>query len=170
MIILPAQKTVIITPPHCASGALTRIFPEKVYGPNPDGNIDHHYGAIHNAHLTWRKILIVRRPYERFVGLYQHCRGVLNLEDEYWDQYCMNAFTGQHNWFYGWSIAKIMKYYIPAFSKKDFEIWPAEKFPELPPGIEGTMSPGWSNYDYSKYNNNKKLIEMFWKEDLEFYE
>lgn len=169
MIILPDQKTLIVTPPHTGSGHLSKLFPNLVYGPNPDGNIDHHYGAIHNAHLDWRKILIVRRPYERLIGLYQHCRGVLNLPDEYWDQFCMNVFMGHHNFFYGWTISRLMKFYIKDFNPKDFEIWPAEKFPELPPGIEGTMEPGWSNYDYSKYGN-EKLINIWAKDDLAFYE
>jgi len=80
MILLERQKLVIVTPPHTGSGALHRILCKAdiggiwVNGPNPDGGIDHHYGAIHQGwkHDGYSVILLIREPYARKYGLYKH--------------------------------------------------------------------------------------------------
>ena len=80
MILLEREKLVIVTPPHTGSGALHRILCKAdvggiwVNGPNPDGGIDHHYGAIHQGwkHDGYSVILLIREPYARKYGLYKH--------------------------------------------------------------------------------------------------
>lgn len=170
MVIIPEKEVLIITPPHTGSGSITKTFNQKVYGPNPDGNIDHHFASLHNSYLNWRKILIVRKPFQRLVGLYEHAKQTMGLKGDYWDLFCYNTFAGNNNWFFGWTITKIMKYYIPEFKKEDFEIWPMERFPELPTGIVGDMGPPYHSFDYSKYEKNKDLINIWGKEDLNFYD
>ena len=80
MILLEREKLVIVTPPHTGSGALHRILCKAdiggiwVNGPDPDGGIDHHYGAIHQGweHDGYTVIFIIREPYARKYGLYKH--------------------------------------------------------------------------------------------------
>lgn len=88
MILLEREKLVIVTPPHTGSGALHRILCAAdvggiwVNGPDPDGVIDHHYGAIHQA---WKDdgysvILLIREPYARKYGLYKRYISWLNKQ------------------------------------------------------------------------------------------
>tara|TARA_R110000744_G_scaffold63453_1_gene130580 strand:- start:4466 stop:5023 length:558 start_codon:yes stop_codon:yes gene_type:complete len=89
MILLQKQKLVIVTPPHTGSGALhkTLCTPEIggiwVNGINPDGGIDHHYGAIHDGWLQdgFEVITVIREPYARQYGIYKHYIWWLELQD-----------------------------------------------------------------------------------------
>ena len=120
MIVFRKIKTLMVTPPHTASGNLVRGFcpPAKcIEGPNPDGLIDHHFCRI-DRYLDYRKVLVVRHPYTRFVGLYQH----------YVDSFCkpanifpldFNSYTEwileDHpdiSWMYKYTITDLINYYL----------------------------------------------------------
>lgn len=68
MVIIEEKKTVIVTPPKCASVTLHTLGKAEVGFPN-----DQKTSAVIPAEYTdWRKLLVTRNPYARLVSLYAH--------------------------------------------------------------------------------------------------
>lgn len=130
MIYLQDKHAVIFTPPHTASGNLHRFFcsPEVkgiwVNGPDPVTKvIDHHYAGInigwnHKANNQLKKILVVRNPYDRFIGLFLHFnyfrKKFLNKTDSItFMQFCKNR---PGHWIYHRSIINHMNIHKTKFN------------------------------------------------------
>lgn len=181
MIVFPEIKTLIITPPHTASGNLHRAFARKgvwVEGPGPDGYCDHHFYSTHPQYFGYRKILVVRHPYTRFIGLYRHhlyyceTEGIASYGfEEYLKRVLENDLS--LSWMLRFTIVDLISYHLKkevdaSFLKEEFEIWKFEDLPKLPLGLpEVEMNSRWTNYpDYG----HEEEINEWGKKDLEFYD
>lgn len=80
MIILHDAKTLIITPNKCASTSLHMYFcnkPDTIWMNGPVGEtwtMSQHTTMIPSNFSSYRKVLIVRNPWERLVSLWNHQR------------------------------------------------------------------------------------------------
>jgi hypothetical protein len=78
MIVFPVEQLLIMTPPHTASKSLHLACGEQAeaiwqVGPTPDGeNYDHHTVAIANHQCDWNRVVVVRNPFDRAIGLWHH--------------------------------------------------------------------------------------------------
>lgn len=120
MICLDQIETLIVTPPHTASGNLHRALcsPEIggfwAIGPNPgDGqNWDHHIVKPDNSRLHFRRLLVWRDPIERAAGLLCHLR--YWHETKGWRYVSQSDFVDMLqgkfdvSWFYRWTIARMI--------------------------------------------------------------
>lgn len=116
MIYFPEKQLVIITPPHTASQhlheALSKVGGVWVIGNTIGGTCDHHYNRVMTPWLDKCKFhVVVRNPYDRFIGLYLHYRwvneekGVKPME---WPDFIM---ADDHPyWIFRTSIYEYMKY------------------------------------------------------------
>jgi hypothetical protein len=75
LIVLEEKDLVIITPPHTASRHLHKALcgpPHNgrwICGPNPAGTWDHHVVVVPSEWQDLRRVLVVRNPMTRLVGL-----------------------------------------------------------------------------------------------------
>jgi hypothetical protein len=77
MIALLDKKLLILTPPKCGSTSLHTYLCQHVdsvfiIGPQLDGRIDKHTGRIPFDFRNYKRYLVVRNPYTRFISLYKH--------------------------------------------------------------------------------------------------
>lgn len=79
MIVLPDRRLLILTPPHTASRSLhyglCGQLPGAIWrdGPSPDGTtVDHHTSTIGAEHTHFTRVLVVRNPFTRILGLWSH--------------------------------------------------------------------------------------------------
>lgn len=118
MIVFEDRKLVIVTPPHTASGnlhrACCRLGAYHVIGPTPSGmDYDHHVTTIGNGWLDYRVALVVRHPFERLIGLYEHHQHAAKLEG--WEPIVWWQFVAMVleqnpdlSWFYRTTICQLI--------------------------------------------------------------
>ena len=77
MLVFESQRLVLLTPPHTASGTISRVSRHwdalLVVGPTPDGaGYDHHTTVVVNGWADFRTAVVARNSCARVVGLWRH--------------------------------------------------------------------------------------------------
>jgi hypothetical protein len=116
--ILTPNNEIIITPPHTGSRNLQNSLATPAYnckiilGQTIGGVVDHHYNKLPSEWGQYPIYLVVRNPYDRFIGLYLHykwaCENKFNIEPLSWPDFV--AWEENPNWIYRTSITKYMGY------------------------------------------------------------
>lgn len=124
MIILPNKKLCIITPPHTASRHLHNALckPEigGIYciGPNPEGVSDHHYTQRCSEYYDFKRVLIVRNPLDRAIGLFLHyqwaCENqphTVEIKGLSWLQFTTAMLNDDNalSWLYRYTISRLVR-------------------------------------------------------------
>ena len=138
--------------------------------------MDHHFCQI-DKYSDYRKILVVRHPYTRFVGLYHHyllfCKSA-NIPPIDFNLYTEMVLEDHPNlsWMYKYTITDLIDFYLKTgYSAREiakiFEILRFENLPILPEGLPSVkIDAGWTDYPY--YGNEDR-VNQWGKKDLEFY-
>ncbi len=123
MIILPRHKLCIITPPHTASrhlhNALCTPKHGGIYciGPNPEGVADHHYTQRCSEYYDFKRVLIVRNPLDRAIGLFLHyewaCQNqplTIDLHGLNWNNFTTALLEDNPrvSWLYRYTISRLV--------------------------------------------------------------
>lgn len=125
MIVLDDSQTVIITPPHTASGNLHRALcgpPHNgrwVCGPSPSGVWMHHVVDVPTEWRHYRRLLVVREPLNRLVGLWLHYSWAVRdgqvtsgRTDLTWPAFVLAVaedHPGYLSWLYRWTITRLIE-------------------------------------------------------------
>ena len=100
MIALPDKKLLILTPPKCGSTSLHALLCQQensvfIIGPQLDGRIDKHTSRIPFDFRNYKRYIVVRDPYTRFLSLYKHHLLFNDYEpiDDFIKNYYKNSFN-----------------------------------------------------------------------------
>ena len=167
MLSYPELNKVIITPPHTASGNLSKALPKQhgcilVMGPGPDGNVDHHYAQMSSSFDPATQVACVYRdPMPRLLGLWSHHCWYAETTGEWeavpWNTYVLWTAANSPNlsWFYRWTIRKLL---IFAETRVDTFL----RFDNLAEDIEAfTGLP----VDLPPRNTEQKRVSDYWTQD-----
>lgn len=122
MLWYPDANKIIITPPHTASGNLSKALPKQhgcilVCGPGPDGNVDHHYAQMSSSFdVTTQVACVYRDPEPRLLGLWSHYNWYAETTHEWkpqaWTTFVrwVAANSDKLSWFYKWTIRGLLAY------------------------------------------------------------
>jgi hypothetical protein len=176
MIVFPDKQILILTPPHTASGFLHRFYCSQgayfLVGPNSEDIVSHHYMRPHNAYDHFKKVLVVRRPFERYVGLFehynwwgQHTKSYEPVSFEFFVKEAILKDSPEFPIFYRQTIQEALD---EAKTKPDI-IWRYEDLNKPPVDITAPeFNP--PKRDYSQYEWARYMIEQIGKEDTKLYE
>lgn len=176
MIVFPEKQLLILTPPHTASGFLHNFYCSKgayfLVGPNSENIVSHHYMRPHNAYDHFTKVLVVRRPFERFVGLFEHYN--------WWGEHTKFYAPITFKFFVKEAIIKNSPEF-PIFYRQTIQealdeaqiepdiIWRYEDLNKPPVDIEAPeFNP--PQRDYSQYEWARPIIDGIGHEDINLYE
>lgn len=178
MIVDHQNREVIFTPPHTASRSLSYAYQARpecqvIHGPNPEGRFDHHFCGVHSEWEDYTKIVIVRDPYARLVGLWFHlCEyhtyngyGSPSFED--YIKKCVTKPTDLY-WLYWWPISELLRYYKVSDAKTStLQEFVTKRSIELPIQPATFRKPDISAYWTQEL---KELVNRFYYADFELVE
>lgn len=127
MIVDTFKELVILTPPKTGSMNLNRTlgqYPKVLYvnGFNPINHIDHHTICVANSHIFFKKVILVRHPYDRFLSLWKHYFLYDDEKDKGFDRWFDRVVEDDLTlyWMYRYTISRWLLYSQHAMFSRDF--------------------------------------------------